>query len=116
MRTATLFTDRKTQTEIFNRTKELHLRHNDLSGIFSIMEVPPEFKTCVSLALLKFMRKNTHFKCIDGRAFSNSSQLYAYYQGGEDGPLSSSCHYVLGTLELNLSYDREDQSIGLLIM
>ena len=42
--------------------------------------------------------------------------LYAYYQGGEDGPLSSSCHYVLGTLELNLRYDREDQSIGLLSM
>ena len=42
MRNATLFTDRKTQTEIFNRTKELyHLRHNDLSGIFSIMESTP---------------------------------------------------------------------------
>ena len=42
IRNATLFTDRKTQTEIFNRTKELyHLRHKDLSGIFSIMESTP---------------------------------------------------------------------------
>ena len=47
--------------------------------------------------------------------FQFKPTVCSLYQGGEDGSLSSR-QFVLGTLELNLSYDREDQSIGLLNM